>query len=347
MLLETRVFIFNHYIITGIKMFVDYVNITVRSGNGGKGKVAFMRAKFIPQGAPNGGDGGKGGDIIFVGDENMNTLLDFTLNRKFTAEHGKDGGMNDMTGRNGKSVVIKVPLGTVISDKDTGEVYLDVSEPGREYKFLEGGKGGWGNTHFKTATRQAPKYAQPGIEGVEKSLNLELKVIADVGLVGYPNAGKSTLLSVLSNARPKIADYPFTTLFPNLGIVKYGNYKSFVMADIPGLIKGASEGKGLGLRFLRHVERTKVLIYLINADSEDYKKDFKILQNELFSYSEVMKEKPFIKVLSKKDLLEKKYRGKFFDHEISSFTQEGLEDLKLLIAEKLKELEKPLQVWDK
>ncbi len=328
-------------------MFVDYVNITVRSGDGGHGKVAFRREKFIPKGTPNGGDGGKGGDVIFVGDRNMNTLLDFTLNRKFIAENGQNGGMNDMTGRNGRSVTIKVPLGTVISDKITNEIYLDISDDNKEYKLLEGGKGGWGNAHFKTSTRQAPMYAQPGIAGIERQLNLELKVIADVGLVGYPNAGKSTLLSVMSNARPKIADYPFTTLFPNLGIVKYGNYKSFVMADIPGLIKGASEGKGLGLRFLRHIERTKILIYLINSNSEDYKKDFKVLQNELFTYSDTMREKPFIKVLSKKDLLEKKYRGKFFDHEISSFTLEGLEELKLLIAEKLKEIEKPFEIWEK
>ncbi len=328
-------------------MFVDYVNITVRSGDGGKGKVAFRREKFIPKGTPNGGDGGKGGDIIFIGDSNINTLLDFTLNRRFFAENGHDGGLNDMSGKGGKNVVIKVPLGTVISNSATGETYLDISEDKKEYLFLEGGKGGWGNARFKTATRQAPRYAQPGIKGEERDLVLELKILADVGLVGFPNAGKSTLLSVMSNARPKIADYPFTTLFPNLGIVKYGNYKSFVMADIPGLIKGASEGKGLGLRFLKHIERTKVLVYLITADSEDYKKDFNILKNELFSYSELMKEKPFLIVLSKTDLLEKNYKGKFFDHKISSFTKEGLEELKLLIAEKIKSIDNPAQVWEK
>ncbi|MBU4485718.1 MAG: GTPase ObgE [Candidatus Delongbacteria bacterium] len=328
-------------------MFVDYVNITVRSGDGGRGKVAFRREKFIPKGTPNGGDGGKGGDIIFTGDLNMNTLLDFTLNRKFIAENGQNGGLNDMSGRSGKSIMIKVPLGTVISDKETGEIYLDIQEENKEYIFLEGGKGGWGNAHFKTATRQAPKYAQPGISGIEKHLNLELKIIADVGLVGYPNAGKSTLLSVMSNARPKIADYPFTTLFPNLGIVKYGNYKSFVMADIPGLIKGASEGKGLGLRFLRHIERTKVLIYMITADSEDYEKDFEVLKNELFAYNDILKEKPFLRIMSKKDLLEKDYNKSYFDHKISSFTQEGLEELKLIIAEKLKEIERPLYIWEK
>lgn len=330
-------------------MFVDYANIMVKAGDGGKGKVAFRKEKFVPKGAPNGGDGGRGGDIIFRGDVNMNTLLDFTLNRKFFAENGKDGGLNDMTGRSGESIVIRVPLGTVVSDSETGEVYIDISEENKDYFFLKGGKGGKGNAHYKTATRQAPKYAQPGIQGDEKHITLELKVIADVGLVGFPNAGKSTLLSSISNARPKIADYPFTTLFPNLGIVKYGNYKSFVMADIPGLIKGASEGKGLGLRFLRHVERTKVLIYMINSDSENYEKDFETLQNELFTYSDMMREKPFIKIMTKKDILdsEKEYERSFFDLEISSFSGQGLDELKLMVAEKIKEIETPLPLWGK
>lgn len=330
-------------------MFVDYVNITVKAGDGGKGKVAFRKEKFVPKGSPNGGDGGRGGDIIFRGDVNMNTLLDFTLNRKFFADNGKDGGLNDMTGKSGEPVIIKVPLGTVVSDSESGEVYLDISEENKDYLFLKGGRGGKGNAHYKTATRQAPKYAQPGIKVEEKHIVLELKVIADVGLVGFPNAGKSTLLSSISNARPKIADYPFTTLFPNLGIVKYGNYKSFVMADIPGLIKGASEGKGLGLRFLRHIERTKVLIYMINSDSENYLKDFETLQNELFSYSEMMREKPFIRVMSKNDLPDRpdEYDSSFFDLTISSFTSEGLEELKLMTAEKLKEIETPLPLWEK
>ena len=325
-------------------MFVDYVNIAVKAGDGGKGKVAFRKEKFVPHGNPNGGDGGKGGDVIFTGDLNMNTLLDFTLNRKFFAEDGKNGGLNDMTGKSGKTLIIKVPLGTIIKDHDTGEVYLDITEPETDYIFLTGGKGGKGNAHYKTATRQAPRYAQPGIKGEERNLTLELKIMADVGLVGFPNAGKSTLLSRLSNARPKIADYPFTTLFPNLGIVKYDNYKSFVMADIPGLIKGASEGKGLGLRFLRHIERTKVLVYMIDSGSEDYKKDFETLQNELFSYSDLMKEKPFVRVMTKKDILdpEKEYDKTYFDLEISSFSNEGLEELKLMTAEKLIEIEKPL-----
>ena len=325
-------------------MFVDYVSISVKAGNGGKGRVAFRREKFVPHGNPNGGDGGRGGDIIFRGDPNMNTLLDFTLNRRFFAENGQDGGLNDMTGKSGKSLVIKVPLGTLVKDQDTGEICLDITEPDNDYLFLAGGKGGKGNAHYKTATRQAPRYAQPGIKGEERNLTLELKIMADVGLVGFPNAGKSTLLSSLSNARPKIADYPFTTLFPNLGIVKYDNYRSFVMADIPGLIKGASEGKGLGLRFLKHIERTKVLVYMIDSGSEDYEKDFDTLQNELFTFSSDMREKPFIRVMTKKDVLapEKIYNKQYFDLEISSFSNEGLEELKLLIAEKIIETEKQL-----
>ena len=324
-------------------MFVDFVNIAIRSGNGGKGKVAFRKEKFVAKGTPNGGDGGKGGDIIFVGDKNLNTLLDFTLHRQFFAENGHNGGSNNMTGKNGKNIIIKVPLGMVVKDRKSGEVLLDIAEDSVIHKLLTGGKGGLGNYHFKTSTNQAPMYAQPGIAGKELEVNLELKVLADVGLVGFPNAGKSTLLSVLSNARPKIADYPFTTLIPNLGIVKFGNYKSFVMADIPGLIEGASHGKGLGYQFLRHVERTRVLVYMISTESEGFEKDFNILQNELFEYDEKMKEKPIIKVLTKTDLLTEDINRDFFDLSISSFTHEGLEDLKLMIAEKIKELDTPLE----
>lgn len=322
-------------------MFVDFVNISISSGNGGKGKVAFRKEKFVAKGSPNGGDGGKGGDIIFVGEKNMNTLLDFTLHRQFFAENGHNGGSNNMTGKDGKTIRIKVPLGTVVKNRKTDEVLLDVSEENIEYKLLTGGKGGKGNFHFKTSTNQAPLYAQPGMPGEAIEVNLELKVLADVGLVGYPNAGKSTLLSVLSNARPKIADYPFTTIIPNLGIVKYGSYKSFVMADIPGLIEGASHGKGLGYQFLRHVERTRVLVYMISTESEDFEKDFKILQHELFEYDDKMKDKPVIKVLTKTDLLTEEIDRSFFDLCISSFTHEGLEDLKLMIAEKIKILDTP------
>ena len=323
-------------------MFVDFVNVAISSGHGGKGKVAFRKEKFVAKGSPNGGDGGKGGDIIFMGDKNMRTLLDFTMHRQFFAEKGHSGGLNNMTGKDGKTITIKVPLGTVVKDNKTGKILVDVAEDSVPYKVLTGGIGGRGNFHFKSSTNQAPMYAQPGMPGEELSVNLELKVLADVGLVGYPNAGKSTLLSVLSNARPKIADYPFTTLIPNLGIVKFGNYKSFVMADIPGLIEGASHGKGLGYQFLRHVERTRVLVYMISTESEDFEKDFNILQNELFVYDEKMKEKPIIKVLTKTDLLTEDINRDFFDLSISSFTHEGLEELKLMIAEKIKVLDTPL-----
>lgn len=323
-------------------MFVDYVNIKVRSGDGGEGLVAFRREKFVPKGTPNGGDGGRGGDVIFECDGNLNTLMDFTYHREFLATDGKRGGSNMMTGKNGKSVVITVPLGTLIKDSITHEVLADMSDENDRVILLKGGVGGLGNYHFKTSTNQAPRYTKPAKKGHELSLNLELKILADVGLVGFPNAGKSTLLSVLSNARPKIADYPFTTLVPNLGIVKFENYKSFVMADIPGLIEGASRGKGLGFNFLRHVERTKVLIYMISSESEDFERDFNILQQELFAHDEKMREKPFIKVLTKLDILdeEREFDSSFFDLEISSFAQIGLKELKLLVSQKLRDLDK-------
>lgn len=325
-------------------MFVDYVNISIKSGDGGKGLVAFLRQKFVPKGPPCGGDGGKGGDIVFQGDINMFTLLDFTYHRKFEAENGHDGMKNDMTGRSGKELVIKVPLGTIIKNKETGEIITEVVDDGQKVTVLTGGKGGLGNTHFKSSTRQAPRYAQPGIKGEYLEVTLELKVLADVGLVGYPNAGKSTLLSVMSNARPKIADYPFTTIIPNLGMVKYGNYRSFVMADIPGLIEGASQGKGLGHQFLRHVERTRVLVYMISSESEDFEKDYNILRTELLEYNPELAEKPEIKVLTKKDLVIKEEDERdfsFFDLEISSFTMDGIEQLKEMIVKEIHELDNP------
>ena len=324
-------------------MFVDSVSIFIKSGHGGKGAVSFAKAKFVPKGAPDGGDGGRGGDVIFIGERNMNTLLDFTYHRSFIAQDGHAGGTRQMTGKSGHHAVIKVPLGTQIIKTETGEIMADITEHGVEVIVLRGGKGGLGNQNFATSTRQAPLYAQPGLPGEEFEVHLELKIMADTGLVGFPNAGKSTLLSVLSNARPKIADYPFTTLIPNLGIVKYENYRSFVMADLPGLIKGAHEGKGLGLQFLRHVERTRVLVYMISSESEDFAADFETLQNEVLSYSEVMKDKPHIKILTKTDLLEEGRDISYFDLTISSFAQQGLDELKLLIAEKIKELD--TQVW--
>lgn len=326
-------------------MFVDYVNVVIKSGDGGKGIVNFHREKFVPKGTPDGGDGGKGGDVFFIGEKNMNTLLDYTYHRQQLAEDGHKGGKNNMTGKSGKNVIVKVPLGTLVKDKETNEVLAEILEDGVPVRVLQGGKGGLGNQHFKSSTNQAPKHSQPGTPGERREVNLELKVLADVGLVGFPNAGKSTLLSVVSNARPKIADYPFTTIVPNLGIVKYEHYKSFVMADIPGLIKGASLGKGLGHQFLRHVERTRVLVYMISADSEDFQKDFEVLQNEVNSFSDEMHEKPIIKVLTKADIIAKEDERdlSFFDHQISSFSLNGIEELKLLIAEKIKVLDTP--VW--
>ena len=324
-------------------MFVDFVNITISSGKGGNGVVAFRREKFVPKGNPNGGNGGKGGNVSFIGDKNLHTLLDFTYHRKFEAEDGKAGDKNDMTGKSGKSITVKVPLGTLLKDNETDEVIADITDDLTPITILIGGKGGLGNRNFKTSTNQAPTYCQPGDKGETRSVNLELKVMADVGLVGFPNAGKSTLLSVISNAKPKIADYPFTTLVPNLGIVKYENYSSFVIADIPGLIEGASEGKGIGLQFLRHIERTRMLLYMINADSEDYENDFNTLKKEVDNYKEILDNRPIIKVLTKSDLLEEGRDTSFFDIEISSFSLLGIEELKNLIVEKIKELDTP--VW--
>jgi len=324
-------------------MFVDTVTVTIKSGHGGKGYVSFARTKASAKGKPNGGDGGRGGDVIFIGERNMNTLLDFTLHRNFIAEDGQPGAGREMTGRSGNHVYVKVPLGTQIIEKATGRIMADITEHEVPVKLLIGGKGGLGNQNFATSTHQAPTYAQPGLPGEEYEVTLELKVMADVGLVGFPNAGKSTLLSVISNARPKIADYPFTTLVPNLGIVKYENFRSFVMADLPGLIKGASEGKGLGLQFLRHVERTRIIVYMISSQSEDFAGDFATLQHEVLSYSDEMKDKPYIKILTKTDLLEEGRDTSFFDLTISSFSLSGLEELKLLIAEKMRDLDK--QIW--
>ena len=314
-------------------MFVDLVNIAIASGNGGEGCVSFRREKFVAKGSPNGGDGGRGGDVFFIGDGNLHTLLDFRYNKIIEAEAGHNGKKSDMTGKSGDHAFIHVPLGTIIRDSKTGEILADVTEDQEIIKVLVGGKGGFGNPHFKTST-----YAQPGLPGESKDVTLELKVMADVGLVGFPNAGKSTLLSVVSNAKPKVADYPFTTLVPNLGIVKFEHYKSFVMADIPGLIEGACSGKGLGHQFLRHVERTRILIYMIPADCEDYEKQYNILKNEVETFNTFMQEKPVIKVLTKSDLLEEDRDTSFFDLKICSVMNEGLVELKKIIADKLQAL---------
>ena len=256
--------------------FIDYVKIYCSSGKGGAGSAHLRREKFVPKGGPDGGDGGRGGHIIIRGNKNMWTLLHLHYKRHFRAEHGSPGGKQQSTGANGKDIIIDVPLGTIVKYAETNEFVLEITEDQEEKILLRGGRGGLGNVNFKTSTNQTPRYAQPGEPMLEGNFIFELKLLADVGLVGFPNAGKSTLLSVITAAKPKIADYPFTTLKPNLGIVKYRDFRSFVVADIPGIIEGASEGKGLGIRFLRHIERNSVLLFLIPADSNDINKDYKV-----------------------------------------------------------------------
>ncbi|WP_297693715.1 GTPase ObgE [uncultured Eudoraea sp.] len=284
--------------------FVDYVRMHVASGNGGKGSAHLHREKYVPKGGPDGGDGGRGGHIIIRGNENLWTLLGFKYKRHFKAGHGEHGSKNRSTGADGKDVFLDVPLGTVVRDSDTNEVLFEITAHGEEKIAVEGGKGGRGNWHFKTPTNQTPRYAQPGIPGQEKQLTLELKVLADVGLVGFPNAGKSTLLSVMTSAKPKIADYEFTTLKPNLGIVKYRDFRSFVMADIPGIIEGAAEGKGLGHYFLRHIERNSILLFLIPADSTDISQEYEVLLNELRKYNPELLDKNRLVAISKSDMLD-------------------------------------------
>jgi GTP-binding protein len=283
--------------------FVDYVTVTVRSGKGGAGSAHFRRAKFEPKGGPDGGDGGAGGSVTLEGDADLYTLLDLRYNRHHFAEHGQPGTGANKTGRSGEDVVLRVPLGTVARDAATGEVLGEITEPGARLVLAQGGRGGLGNTHFKSATNQAPRYAQPGEPGEEREVVLELKLLADVGLVGFPNAGKSTLISALSAARPKIADYPFTTLEPNLGMVYLGDWRSFVMADIPGLIEGASEGKGLGHRFLKHIERNAVLLFVVPADAEAPGAQYRTLLGELEAFSPELLEKPRLVALTKTDLV--------------------------------------------
>jgi len=284
-------------------MFADEARIYVKGGDGGNGCVSFRREKFVPRGGPNGGDGGDGGDVVFVVDTNLNTLIDFRYRQHFRAERGQHGRGAKKHGHNGADIVVPVPAGTIVRDAGTGAVIADMSEPDDRVVVARGGAGGRGNSHFATPTRQAPRRADPGLPGEERELLLELKLLADVGIVGFPNAGKSTLLSRLSAAHPKIADYPFTTLQPILGIVRYGDYKSFVMADIPGIIEGAHEGKGLGLRFLRHIERTKVLLILIECTTEDPADDYRKLLDELAQFSESMLDKPRLVALTKTDIL--------------------------------------------
>lgn len=283
-------------------MFIDYAVIDVTAGKGGDGAVAFRREKFVPKGGPSGGNGGKGGSVIIEAHHNLNTLLDFRYKKKFKAENGEMGSNSLKDGKNGKDIIIKVPLGTVVKDFNTNQVLFDLNEETKRVVLATGGKGGKGNSNFATPTNQTPRYAEEGKSGEYKKVILELKLIADVGLVGFPNAGKSTLISTISAARPKIADYPFTTLEPNLGIVKYRTYDSFTVADIPGIIEGAHKGKGLGHKFLRHIERTKIILFLIDITSENYENDYEILYNELRNYSDKLIEKKILLSLSKADL---------------------------------------------
>nr|WP_297785051.1 GTPase ObgE [uncultured Allomuricauda sp.] len=284
--------------------FVDYVKVHISSGNGGKGSAHLRREKYVAKGGPDGGDGGRGGHVIVKGNKNLWTLVHYKFKKHFKAGHGEHGGKSRSTGADGEDVYLEVPLGTVVRDTETNKVLFEITEDGEEKIVLEGGMGGRGNWHFKSATNQTPRYAQPGIEGQEGHLTLELKVLADVGLVGFPNAGKSTLLSVMTSAKPKIANYEFTTLKPNLGIVEYRDFQSFVMADIPGIIEGAAEGKGLGHYFLRHIERNATLLFLIPADSKDISQEYNILLDELRRYNPELLDKARLVAISKCDMLD-------------------------------------------
>jgi GTP-binding protein len=316
--------------------FIDQAVIFVKAGNGGNGAISFRREKYVPKGGPDGGTGGNGGSVIIRADRQLGTLLDFRYKRLYKAENGDHGRGKGQTGKTGTDIVLKVPCGTIVKGHLENEIVADLVHDGEQVIVAQGGKGGRGNSEFATSTNQAPRIAEPGIPGEECELLLELKLIADVGLVGFPNAGKSTLISVVSAAKPKIADYPFTTLTPNLGIVRYAEGKSFTLADMPGLILGAHQGKGLGIQFLRHIERTRVLVFLIESISEDPKRDFEILVNELESYSPGLAKKPKIIALTKIDLFEQgalkrlkkiSFGKKIPVIQISSVSREGLQPL--------------------
>ena len=331
--------------------FIDEAKIYVKSGAGGRGCVSFRREKYVPHGGPNGGDGGNGGDVILVTNENMSSLLDHRYKQHYKAKRGEHGKGKDMHGRNADTLYIPVPVGTIVRDFETGEVLGDLTQKDETLLVAKGGRGGKGNARFATSTNQAPKIAQPGGEGEERTLLLELKLLADVGIIGFPNAGKSTLISRISAARPKVADYPFTTLVPNLGVVSYGDGKTFVIADIPGIIEGAHEGAGLGIQFLRHVERTKLLIHLLDlspATGRDPLDDYETLNRELSAYSPELSKKPQIVVPNKIDITEAREKlkkvKKYFDkkritiYPVSSATGEGLKELVLETGKKLEAL---------
>ncbi|TVQ94249.1 MAG: GTPase ObgE [Bacteroidetes bacterium] len=315
--------------------FVDYIKIHCRSGKGGAGSVHFLRAKYLPKGGPDGGDGGRGGHVLLKGNSHLWTLLHLRYTRHVIAEAGNPGRGQGKTGAQGKDAIIEVPLGTIARNTDTGEIMAEITEHGQEQILLKGGRGGLGNIHFKSSTNQTPRYAQPGEDQQEASVIMELKILADVGLVGFPNAGKSTLLSVVSAAKPEIADYPFTTLVPNLGMVPYYDQKSFVMADIPGIIEGAHEGRGLGHRFLRHIERNSALLFLIPVDTNDIKKEYEILLRELQMYNPELLDKERILAISKCDLADDELLSEIEVDlpdlpyvMISSHTQKGIQKLK-------------------
>ncbi len=325
--------------------FVDYIRVYTRSGKGGAGSLHFARTKFNPKAGPDGGDGGRGGHIILKGNSQLWTLLHLRYHKNILAENGQNGGKNNMTGREGKDIIIEVPLGTVARDEETGKIEAEVLEDGQEVIWVPGGRGGLGNSHFATATNQAPEYAQPGEPGREGWKYLELKILADVGLVGFPNAGKSTLLSAVSAAKPKIADYAFTTLVPQLGMVSWRNDKSFCMADLPGIIEGAAEGKGLGHRFLRHIERNPVLLFVIPADSNNHANEFEILLSELEQYNPELLDKKMLVAISKSDMLDEELKTeisstlpKNVPHLfISAVAQRGLQELKDMLWNALNE----------
>ena len=323
--------------------FIDYIRIFCKTGHGGPGAKHLMRNKLTAMGGPDGGDGGRGAHIILRGNSNLWTLLHLRYFKNVLAEDGERGSKNNCTGRDGEDVIIEVPLGTIAKDEETGKIEVEILEDGQEVIWMRGGRGGLGNSNFATPTNQVPEHAQPGEPGIEGWKNLELKVLADIGLVGFPNAGKSTLLSVITSATPKIANYAFTTLKPQLGMVEYRDNKSFCIADLPGIIEGAAEGKGLGHRFLRHIERNSALLFLIPADSDDHKKEFEILRNELKEYNPEMLQKDFVIAVSKSDMLDEELKiaiAKELPSNIplvfiSSITNKGLTELKDLLWETL------------
>jgi GTP-binding protein len=328
--------------------FIDYIRIFARSGHGGPGASHLMRNKLTAMGGPDGGDGGRGAHIILKGNSNLWTLLHLRYFKNVLAENGERGSKNNCTGKDGEDIIIEVPLGTVARDEETGEIEAEILEDGQEIIWLKGGRGGLGNSNFATPTNQVPDHSQPGEPGVEGWKNLELKVLADVGLVGFPNAGKSTLLSVLTAAKPKIANYAFTTLVPQLGMVEYRDNKSFCIADLPGIIEGAAEGKGLGHRFLRHIERNSALLFLIPADSDDHRKEFEILRNELLEYNPELLQKDFVIAVSKSDMLDDELKKDIVKELpkgfpivfISSITNKGLTELKDLLWDTLNKPQK-------